>query len=74
MLRIELVAATPIPSSPPSPTSYSPSSRDYHDARFFLCDACDDYGTGFDYHCSVCEFDLHVGCARLPKTIKHVDH
>ncbi|KAK9007907.1 hypothetical protein V6N11_074821 [Hibiscus sabdariffa] len=48
--------------------------RDDHGARLFVCDACDDYGTGFDYHCSVCEFDLHVGCARLPKTIKHVDH
>ncbi|XP_022752250.1 uncharacterized protein LOC111300970 [Durio zibethinus] len=40
----------------------------------FICNACYDYGTGFDYHCSICKFDLHVGCAQLPQTIKHKDH
>ncbi|KAB2064161.1 hypothetical protein ES319_A09G001700v1 [Gossypium barbadense] len=43
-------------------------------ANFFICDACNDYGTGFDYHCSLCKFNLHVGCSRLPKTVNHMDH
>ncbi|EEF50215.1 uncharacterized protein LOC8289306 [Ricinus communis] len=40
----------------------------------FTCNACGDYGTAFAYHCAVCRFNLHVGCAFLPKNIKHVDH
>ncbi|XVE83536.1 hypothetical protein DITRI_Ditri16bG0095200 [Diplodiscus trichospermus] len=47
--------------------------HNYH-ASIFICNACNDYGTGFDYHCSICKFDLHVGCAQLPKTINHKDH
>ncbi|XVF60868.1 hypothetical protein PTKIN_Ptkin08bG0082700 [Pterospermum kingtungense] len=48
--------------------------HDYKAKYFFICNACHDYGTAFDYHCSICRFDLHVACARLPKTIKHMDH
>jgi hypothetical protein len=40
----------------------------------FTCNACGDYGTSFAYHCATCQFNLHVGCAFLPKTMKHVDH
>ncbi|KAJ9158689.1 hypothetical protein P3X46_024250 [Hevea brasiliensis] len=44
-----------------------------HDSKF-TCNACGDYGTAFTYHCLTCQFNLHVGCAFLPNTIKHVDH
>ncbi|OMO61077.1 DC1 domain-containing protein [Corchorus olitorius] len=42
--------------------------------KIYFCNACRDYGTGFDYHCKICQYDLHVGCANLPKTLKHKDH
>ena len=54
-------------------TLLSTPPKCYRNKRF-ICDACGDYGTSFDYHCSSCQFDLHVGCALLPKTTKHVDH
>ncbi|XVF00940.1 hypothetical protein REPUB_Repub04eG0045500 [Reevesia pubescens] len=42
--------------------------------KAFICNACYDTGTSFDYHCASCNFDLHVGCANLPKKMKHADH
>ncbi|WCJ19019.1 Cysteine/Histidine-rich C1 domain family protein [Euphorbia peplus] len=50
----------------------SPCSED--DNNRYSCNACGDYGTGFAYQCSSCKFNLHIGCALLPKTLKHVDH
>ncbi|CAI9113203.1 OLC1v1013773C1 [Oldenlandia corymbosa var. corymbosa] len=40
----------------------------------FNCDACNRQGKGFSYHCSSCEYDLHVGCAFKPLTITHQFH
>ncbi|KAM7512289.1 hypothetical protein LguiB_011164 [Lonicera macranthoides] len=38
------------------------------------CDACLKVGSSFAYHCNTCQFDLHVNCASLPKTVKRGDH
>ncbi|KAK9051595.1 hypothetical protein SSX86_028222 [Deinandra increscens subsp. villosa] len=40
----------------------------------FTCSACFSDGTGFTYHCSICEFDLHIQCVNLPETAKRDDH
>ncbi|KAK1424919.1 hypothetical protein QVD17_20260 [Tagetes erecta] len=40
----------------------------------FTCNACFKDGTGFNYHCSICEHDLHVKCANLKETVKREDH
>ncbi|KAJ0037575.1 hypothetical protein Pint_24112 [Pistacia integerrima] len=51
------------------------SSPAYTGGRF-ICSACDDYGTAFNYHCSTCKYDLHVACSKLPQTlnVEHHDH
>ncbi|CAL1379698.1 unnamed protein product [Linum trigynum] len=54
-----------------------PKEDDDDEYPKFVCNACGDYGTGFTYRCSStsCQsFNLHVTCAFLPNTIKHVDH
>ncbi|KAM7508962.1 hypothetical protein LguiA_019415 [Lonicera macranthoides] len=38
------------------------------------CDACLKVGSSFAYHCKTCQFDLHINCASLPKTMKRGDH
>uniref|UniRef100_A0A5B6ZD20 Putative DC1 domain-containing family protein n=1 Tax=Davidia involucrata TaxID=16924 RepID=A0A5B6ZD20_DAVIN len=40
----------------------------------FGCDGCGDDGWAFHYHCSLCQYDLHVGCAALPKTLYFQNH
>ncbi|XP_010544531.1 PREDICTED: uncharacterized protein LOC104817156 [Tarenaya hassleriana] len=40
----------------------------------YTCDACGEYGTGFTYSCSECQFDVHVGCVSLPETMERDDH
>ncbi|KAG9129167.1 hypothetical protein Leryth_006453, partial [Lithospermum erythrorhizon] len=40
----------------------------------FSCDACNNQGNGFSYHCHTCDFDLHVLCAIKPLRIKHQLH
>ncbi|CAK9138348.1 unnamed protein product [Ilex paraguariensis] len=40
----------------------------------FNCDACNHTGNGFSYHCTPCDFDLHVLCASKPLTIAHQSH
>ncbi|CAI9103226.1 OLC1v1001674C1 [Oldenlandia corymbosa var. corymbosa] len=40
----------------------------------FTCNACGDVGHGFSYHCSTCNFDLHVECASLPEVENREDH
>ncbi|KAK6238373.1 hypothetical protein QUC31_003842 [Theobroma cacao] len=61
-------------SHPPHSLKLLCAPPDNYSRNIFICNACHDYGTGFDYHCSTCKFDLHVGCAKLPKTINHKDH
>ncbi|KAI3796703.1 hypothetical protein L1987_39382 [Smallanthus sonchifolius] len=44
-----------------------------------ICSGCEEtlVGNGyscFTYHCSVCEFDLHIQCASLLETFKREDH
>ncbi|CAH2058028.1 unnamed protein product [Thlaspi arvense] len=38
------------------------------------CDGCGQYGSGFTYHCSECQYDVHVGCAFIPETVVREDH
>ncbi|KAK4436801.1 hypothetical protein Salat_0014000 [Sesamum alatum] len=40
----------------------------------FSCDACSRFGDGWSYHCSRCEYDLHVTCASKPLKIRHQAH
>ncbi|CAE5987038.1 unnamed protein product [Arabidopsis arenosa] len=40
----------------------------------YTCDACGEYGSGFTYNCSICQYDIHVGCVSMPETMKHDEH
>ncbi|KVH94689.1 uncharacterized protein LOC112517760 [Cynara cardunculus var. scolymus] len=40
----------------------------------FICNACGLAGKSFSYCCTLCEFDLHVGCAFMPMSVTHVTH
>ncbi|KAI3455097.1 hypothetical protein Pfo_011760 [Paulownia fortunei] len=40
----------------------------------FSCDACSRRGDGWSYHCTRCEYDLHVTCASKPLKIRHQAH
>lgn len=40
----------------------------------FICNACGETSSAFTYHCSLCTYDLHVGCAHLPYSVKRDDH
>ncbi|XP_024010885.1 uncharacterized protein LOC18015500 isoform X2 [Eutrema salsugineum] len=40
----------------------------------YTCDACGEYGSGFTYNCSECQYDVHVGCAFIPETVEREDH
>ena len=55
-------------SHPKHPLSLLPLPS--YDTGEFLCNACGDFGTTFTYHCPVCQFDLHVRCACLPKIMR----
>ncbi|CAN8284530.1 unnamed protein product [Cochlearia groenlandica] len=33
------------------------------------CNACGEYGSGFVYNCSTCQYDLHVGCVSMPESV-----
>ncbi|XWS67775.1 hypothetical protein CRYUN_Cryun04dG0034300 [Craigia yunnanensis] len=59
---------------PDHPLTLLSTPPKYYRNKLFICDACGDHGTSFDYHCSSCQLDLHVGCAFSPKTMNHVDH
>ncbi|CAN6464071.1 unnamed protein product [Victoria cruziana] len=39
------------------------------------CDACaKTIDGGFFYHCTHCDYDLHAGCAFLPRSLRHASH
>ncbi|KAL8051173.1 hypothetical protein ABFX02_06G128500 [Erythranthe guttata] len=40
----------------------------------FLCDGCDQLGSGPTYSCEACDFDLHEFCATCPSTIQSGFH
>jgi len=49
---------------------YSPQNNN----STYTCDACGEYGSGFTYNCSICQYDVHVGCVSVPETMKHDEH
>ncbi|KAF8101293.1 hypothetical protein N665_0208s0075 [Sinapis alba] len=49
---------------------YSPP----YESSTFTCDACGEYGSGFVYNCSVCQYDVHVGCVSMPETVEREGH
>ncbi|KAM7512290.1 hypothetical protein LguiB_011165 [Lonicera macranthoides] len=49
----------------------SPPYKEHGD---FTCNACLKAGSAFTYHCKTCQYDLHVNCAYLPKSVKRPDH
>ncbi|KAF8045215.1 hypothetical protein N665_5394s0002 [Sinapis alba] len=49
---------------------YSPP----YESSAFTCDACGEYGSGFVYNCSVCQYDVHVGCVSMPETVEREGH
>ncbi|CAK7327917.1 unnamed protein product [Dovyalis caffra] len=40
----------------------------------FNCDGCGRQGTGFSYHCTTCDFDVHMMCATNPLSLAHQSH
>ncbi|KAB5531717.1 hypothetical protein DKX38_018387 [Salix brachista] len=40
----------------------------------FKCDGCGLQGTGFSYHCTTCDFDVHMLCATNPLSLAHQSH
>ncbi|XP_042492475.1 uncharacterized protein LOC122072029 [Macadamia integrifolia] len=50
----------------PSPTLYPDG--------FFKCNACDQLGNGFCYHCRACNLNLHMICASMPMSLNHQAH
>ncbi|KAJ6748915.1 hypothetical protein OIU79_029909 [Salix purpurea] len=40
----------------------------------FSCDGCGIQGTGFSYHCTTCDFDVHMLCATNPLSLAHQSH
>lgn len=40
----------------------------------FNCDGCGLQGNGFNYHCTTCDFDVHMMCATNPLSLAHQSH
>jgi hypothetical protein len=40
----------------------------------FTCDACGKVGKGMFYSCALCGFWVHLECASIPLTVKHIRH
>ncbi|XP_011000771.1 PREDICTED: uncharacterized protein LOC105108233 isoform X3 [Populus euphratica] len=40
----------------------------------FKCDGCGLQGNGFNYHCTTCDFDVHMMCATNPLSLAHRSH
>ncbi|KAJ0259227.1 hypothetical protein HA466_0056120 [Hirschfeldia incana] len=49
---------------------YSPP----YESSTYECSACSEYGSGFVYNCSICQFDLHVGCISMPELVEREGH
>ncbi|KAI3824660.1 hypothetical protein L1987_06127 [Smallanthus sonchifolius] len=49
------------PSHPDHPLSLFPSPT--YTSGSFVCNSCNEAGSGFSFACSACEFDLHIHCA-----------
>ncbi|KAL0739709.1 hypothetical protein Bca4012_081222 [Brassica carinata] len=49
---------------------YSPP----YESSTYECSACSEYGSGFVYNCSICQFDLHVGCISMPESVEREGH
>ncbi|CAA7050585.1 unnamed protein product [Microthlaspi erraticum] len=49
---------------------YSPT----YESSAYSCDACGEDGSGFAYNCSICKWDLHVGCAFMPELVEREGH
>ncbi|VVB03345.1 unnamed protein product [Arabis nemorensis] len=45
-----------------------------YESSTYGCEACDEYGSGFVYHCSICQYDLHVGCVSMPESVEREGH
>ncbi|CAH8384913.1 unnamed protein product [Eruca vesicaria subsp. sativa] len=45
-----------------------------YESSIYECSACAEYGTGFVYNCSICQFDLHVGCISMPESVEREGH
>ncbi|KAJ0037574.1 hypothetical protein Pint_24111 [Pistacia integerrima] len=45
-----------------------------HPHCFFNCDACGKQGTGFSYHCPICNIHLHTHCSTMPLQLTHHSH
>ncbi|KAL3512514.1 hypothetical protein ACH5RR_025231 [Cinchona calisaya] len=63
-------------SSPTPPTATTPTLLPVsgYPGGVFGCDACNRYGDGFNYHCSICEFNPHPICAHKPCNFTHQFH
>ncbi|KAH9780789.1 hypothetical protein KPL71_008220 [Citrus sinensis] len=60
------------PSHPAHSLSLVPTP--IYPAGIFNCDGCGRQGHGFSYHCTHCDFDLHILCATKPLTLIHQSH
>ncbi|XWS32799.1 hypothetical protein CRYUN_Cryun22dG0020600 [Craigia yunnanensis] len=60
------------PAHPGHPLSLLPTPA--YRIGYFSCDACDQQGNGFNYHCNQCNFDIHSVCASKPLSLRHQSH
>lgn len=49
-------------------------ARPVYEGGIFKCDACGQDSTGFPFHCSLCQTDLHPSCANLQLQFNHPNH
>ncbi|KAI4323340.1 hypothetical protein L6164_022954 [Bauhinia variegata] len=71
-LCFELPKQVRLQSHPQHPLTLLPSPPYQNGGDF--CSACGDSAAAFTYHCSICQFNLHVGCASLPESLKLEQH
>lgn len=49
-------------------------ARPIYEGGIFKCDACGQDSTGFPFHCSLCQTDIHPSCANLQLQFNHPSH
>ncbi|KAL7158220.1 hypothetical protein ABFS83_02G128100 [Erythranthe nasuta] len=54
------------PSHPSHPLALHENST--YPSRAYICNACGTQGSGFNFSCAHCSFDIHVRCLNLPPT------